>query len=510
MKLTQIQNNYLYEGLDTNARKSMLLWETAGIKLKEAALTADQIQSLFAQVEAEATSGGNNRTLIGQGKDAADAVSKAWEDLKTKIQNSAPIANVDATYDDAVAKIEAGLGGPDNAVNKIIQKYRKFAKEHPVAQGFIYAALIAAAGISGAGLGGAAVLGLLKMADKLLQGEKFSSAAYAGAKTGATAYGASKLGDYLKGKPEAEVPAGAPNDYASQMRAQGIDPNDPDGALRLGMRGPNNAPDVAALDKAGLGQSMKMDPMLAQRAGVPSPDVSGTLSGVTGDQIASHPAYQAMIQKFGDTPGARQAAMAAAKRAIAADQSAFDAMGQANQLRGALRGESVEGVGKKLSEGQVYLIFNRVVTRNDYMMLEGRLMEGPMDAIKGGIGKAVDWAKTKGKNLTTKVTADKLNQAWQAAGSPMDSEAVAGILKSAGVNDTVVKKVYSDLKIPTGGAAAKGATLDFDGVMKLINTLPADRKARLLKSLLKKSVSEPAAAPAAPAPEPDGRIEPTM
>jgi hypothetical protein len=109
-------------------------------------------------------------------------------------------AIVDQKYDDVVAKIEKGLGGPDNAVSKVIMGYRKFAKEHPIAQGLIYSALIAAAGISGAGLGGAAVLGLLKMTDKLLQGEKFSSAAYSGAKTGAMAYGASKIGDYIKGK----------------------------------------------------------------------------------------------------------------------------------------------------------------------------------------------------------------------------------------------------------------------------------------------------------------------
>ena len=495
MKLTQIQNNYLYEGLDANASKSMMLWETAGIRLKEAALTADQIQALFAQVEAEATAGGDNRTLIGQGKDAADAVSKAWEDLKTKIQNSAPIANVDATYDDAVAKIEAGLGGPDNAINKVIQKYRKFAKEHPVAQGFIYAALIAAAGISGAGLGGAAVLGLLKMADKLLQGEKFSSAAYQGAKTGAMAYGASKLGDYLKGKPEGDA-TGAADVATSSIAA--VRKQASDEAMK------------AVQDAIANGADPRLQGELADVAQAVLEKYStlqgGPLSVQTAESLAQKIAMQA-TRSLGST-----AADAASNVASTVDtDAAFNAMGQANQLRQALRGESVEGVGKKLSEGQVYLIFNRVVTRNDYMMLEGRLMEGPMDAIKGGIGKAVDWAKTKGKNLTTKVTADKLNQAWQAAGSPMDSEAVAGILKSAGVNDTVVKKVYSDLKIPTGGAAAKGATLDFDGVMKLINTLPADRKARLLKSLLKKSVSEPApAATPAPTPEPDGRIEPTM
>jgi hypothetical protein len=198
-RLDRIENNRLYEGLTLTEVKSVKLWENAGRLIKEAALTPDQVQQLFTSIEQGATAAGGNRTMLGKGKDAASAVNKAWEDLKTKVQNSAPIANVDSAYDSAVAKIEAGLGGPDNAVNQVIQKYRAFAKAHPIAQGLIYSALIAAAGISGAGLGGAAVLGLLKMTDKLLQGEKFSSAAYSGAKTGAMAYGASQLAQHLKG-----------------------------------------------------------------------------------------------------------------------------------------------------------------------------------------------------------------------------------------------------------------------------------------------------------------------
>jgi hypothetical protein len=206
-----------------------MLWENAGFKLKVAALTADQIQQIFQSVEQGATDAGSNRTLLGKGKDATMAVNKAWEDLKTKVQDSGPIKNVDNAYDSAVAKIEAGLGGPDNMLSKVIMRYRKFAKEHPIAQSLIYGALIAAAGISGAGLGGAAVLGLFKLVDKLLQGEKFSSAAYAGAKTGAMAYGASKLGDLIKGKPDEiadkmskGLPDKIPVDAVAQTVAGGV------------------------------------------------------------------------------------------------------------------------------------------------------------------------------------------------------------------------------------------------------------------------------------------------
>jgi hypothetical protein len=198
MRLQQLQTSYLTENLDYDHIRLVRLWESTGLKLKEAALTADQIQSLFAEIEKGATEAGGNRTALGKGKDAVTAVNKAWEDLKTKIQNSGPIKGFDQKVSDALSKVGMGAADPEfnGQVNKWVQKYRDFAKKHPVAQGAIYATIIALAGITGAGVAGAAALGLLKMADKLLQGERFSSAAYSGAKTGAMAYGASKLGDY--------------------------------------------------------------------------------------------------------------------------------------------------------------------------------------------------------------------------------------------------------------------------------------------------------------------------
>jgi hypothetical protein len=180
------------------------LWESAGKKLYEAQLTQDQINQIFQYVEKIQTSGGGNRTMLGKGKDAAGAVGKAWEELKTKVQNSGPVKGFDAMYDKAAEQLKQATGG-DQGVMQYVQKYRDFAKKHPVAQSLIYATLIGAAGISGAGIGGAAALGLFKMADKLLQGEKFSSAAYQGAKTGAMAYGASKVGDLIKGQMAAKA-----------------------------------------------------------------------------------------------------------------------------------------------------------------------------------------------------------------------------------------------------------------------------------------------------------------
>jgi hypothetical protein len=206
MRITQFTTNESRRALGpilTEARQYKL-WESAGRKLVEYKLTDQQVAQIFQQVEQGMTDAGGNRTMIGQGKDAVSAVNKAWEQLKGEIQNSKPIKGVDALYDQAAAKLKSATGG-DEGLMKYVQKYRDFAKKHPIAQSFIYAALAAAVGLCTAGLGAPAALGLLRMTDKLLQGEKFSSAAYAGGKTAAL----SMLAKFFK-HPDAELPKDAP------------------------------------------------------------------------------------------------------------------------------------------------------------------------------------------------------------------------------------------------------------------------------------------------------------
>jgi hypothetical protein len=643
MRIQQLSTSrhYLYEGLDYSNRKTMVLWESAGLQLKEAALTADQIQSLFAEIEKSATDAGGNRTALGIGKDAMSAVNKAWEDLKTKVQDSKPIKNVDSTYDGVIAKIEAGLGGPDNAVSKVIMGYRKFAKEHPIAQGLIYSVLIAAAGISGAGLGGAAVLGLLKMADKLLQGEKFSSAAYSGAKTGAMAYGASKIGDYVKGKmadkdaydamgdaqdlrgqlgaPDAAMAKDLAADQAfqdsmlnkfppdkgftfkasgdslqvfddsgrkvftgdiplktmdmkqfadltnnGQMATPGIssgsissDPMagvtdtvakrgnsgwdsmkanaNPDGspltvdqinAAKASLRA-GNATDMSTATDAGSSVAAKAADVAASTpngAGMDPSYLEKVINGsVTRPKISAEQAQAALdwqAQNGGQAVQAAGNAAAGAAKGYSKDYlekvlSGDHPRPMISKEKAAALLKSMESVnrsGKQLSEGQVYLVFNRVCTVNNTMLSEGRLVEGPMDWAKGLAGKAIDKAKTVGKNLTTKVTADKLNSAWQKAGSPMDSEKLKAFLTQQGVSPEVIDTVYSSLKITNAPAAdpaaQQGQAVDFEQVKAMIAKLPLDRKERLLKYIQKNSGSAAQAAPNRDAG--DGRIEPTL
>jgi len=409
-RLDQIERNRLYEGLTLNEVKSVKLWEDAGRLIKEAALTPDQIQQIFTSVEQGATAAGGNRTMIGQGKDAAEAIKKAYDDLVSKVQNSGPVKGADAMYDQAVAKIEAGLGGPDNAVNQVIQKYRAFAKAHPIAQSLIYAILIAAAGISGVGLGSAAVLGLLKMTDKLLQGEKFSTAVGKGLATGATAYAAGRIGQAFKGAPAtpgADAATGARGDVGAYDQAagsvyRGASGADP-GAVIQGAQGGIRAASDAAVKTA--------------RDTIASRIANGEIN--PGDLGKIRELAQTMVA---DSGLPQQMADTAAEKAVTYFMK-----------------ESTT-----LSESQIATLFTLVQIKNR------QFNEGMWDDIKNK-------AATVGKNLTTKVTADKLNSAWKKAGSPTDSEAVSQVIQGAGVDPAVVSKSFTDMGV--AAPAAKTAPI---------------------------------------------------
>lgn len=388
MKINHVleSRNYLYEGLDAQNLRSIKLWESAGRKLVEYQMTADQITKLFGQVQQSATDAGSNRTMIGKGKDAADAVSRAWEDLKTKVANSGPIQNIDAQYDKAAEKLKQATGG-DQGVMKYVEKYRDFAKKHPVAQSLIYAALIAAAGISGVGAGGAAALGLFKLTDKLLQGEKFSSAAYAGAKTGAMAYGAGQVGKALQGGDQAATAVGGP---------PVINPNDIVKQIQNGL----------ITDEQSLYDAIK---------GVSQTQQNGIMK---------------VLQNAAGAPGAGADAV-------------IKAIGG-----GVTTTESIRKTG--LTEAQIKRMFHTAARIQ-------QLNEGVWDRVKGAAGAVANKAQTVGTNLTTKVTADKLMTAWKRAGSPTDSDAVAKIMKQAGVDDAIIAssmKAVSGQQSQTGGAGA--------------------------------------------------------
>ena len=518
-KAKKVEETYSAKGIMITETRTYKLWENAGRKLVEAQLTPDQIQQIFKGAQNIETAGGTNRTMIGKGKDAATAVGKAWEDLKTKAQNSKPIAGFEQKYDAVAEKLKQATGGDQGAM-KYIQYYRDFAKKHPIAQGVIYAALIAAVGLSGAGVGGAAALGLLKMTDRLIQGDKFTSATYSGAKTGALAYGASQLAQQFKGTDAAAstgvstadaVPstgtstatdtigsaADAPantvpsrfDDIVSNAKDYKVKGGDtlsdiladrkinPEAFKRLPGNevffGPDGNPNILK-----AGQTIKLpDPadipdLNKMNYSTPSDarfDKDFDNTGYAGQYNqnsttsldATNNLQRQELGRLGSDNG-----MSAAR--VAKDAAKRVAGKAASRMAGMNPSDLAESATIHLSESQIYLLIGKIVNR------QRKLDEGIWDSIKGQAGKAANWARTKGENLTTKITADKLLQAWKNADSPTDSDQVAKVMTGAGVPQETVDNLMKNF---VQGPSAGTNTNMWQGVDRSIPA--AQRKAQV-------------------------------
>jgi hypothetical protein len=518
--------SYLYEGLSTADVNSVKLWETAGHKIYEAALTADQIQQIFQQVEQGATAAGGNRTLIGQGKDVATAVKKAYDDLASKVQNSGPMQNVDQLYAQAAEKLKQATGGDAGAM-QYVQKYRDFAKKHPVAQSLIYSALIAAAGISGAGLGGAAALGLFKMVDKLLQGEKFSTAVGKGLETGALAYGAGQIGKAFQGGEKVtsttttdtgvvDMPG---NPALNQAMASGQvaqnwvaqDPRYADTIKQI-MSSQDKSPEwkaafgqylarnagalnsssqpgmisnaiqtAAKLADTQVRESINLTKYIDRQSTVrmwalkeslnrPRGGMQLTEAGVTklfslvealntntGTPNPTPPEPPPEDTQDPSWTGRKEAPPAEPASTPATPDPGAGAFGQ---MTNQLANTGTSSTGGQTQGTATGLTHTANPTNPNQPPATNAAPAAPTaaPAKKGILGKAADWVKTKGANLTNKVTADKLNTAWKKAGSPMDSDKLAQILQSAGVDQPVIDQAYAGLKIPAPAAVPTDAT----------------------------------------------------
>jgi hypothetical protein len=665
------KENYTKPKVMITETRTYKLWESAGRKIVEAQLTPDQIQQIFQGAQNIETAGGANRTMIGKGKDAATAVGQAWEELKTKAQTSKPIDGFEKKYDALANRLKQATGGDQGAM-KYVQYYRDFAKKHPIAQGVVYAALIAAIGLSGAGLGGAAALGLFKMTDKLLQGDKFTSAAYSGAKTGGLAYGASQLGQQFKGadavssagvstadavpststatdaigsatdtatsavsrfdqivdnavdykikqgdtlsqiladrkiNPEAFYrlpgndvyfsPDGNPNiikagqtiklpdpaDILDLNKMSGTTPSDPNlakgygdtnfytgvynqnSALGLdaknnlqqqdfGRLGSDNGMSAARIAQDAGGQTAgpsqaEINQMRNQNlfrmqdqadaayyadkpddVGINQRNNDAVGTGMPGSAkpfgVGYSPEY---LEKAADPNRTGQYMISPEKAQAALDWQAQNG-GQvpndappaidnsngfskeylekaadpnrtgkylispekAQQLLGQMK-ESIQ-----LSESQIFLLIGKIVERHR------RIDEGIMDTIKGAAGKTADWARTKGQNLTTKITADKLLQAWKKSGSPTDSDDVSKVMVGAGVpQETVTNLMKNFVQGPSAGTN----TNVWQGADRSIPAIQRKQQGQSFAATPNASGQTPTPQGQTPAPAPQGQL----
>jgi hypothetical protein len=134
---------------------------------------------------------------------------------------------------------------------------------------------------------------------------------------------------------------------------------------------------------------------------------------------------------------------------------------------------------RPLSEGQVYMIVDRVLTEAGFM---DKLKAGATKAA-GAVAKGADWV---GKQATEKVTSAKLLAAWKLEGSPTDSEEFKQfLLNYGGIEAPVVDKVFTDLKISAAPVAAQAATSSYADIKKLIMQLNTKDKQRMMQYVKK-------------------------
>ena len=140
----------------------------------------------------------------------------------------------------------------------------------------------------------------------------------------------------------------------------------------------------------------------------------------------------------------------------------------------AVRGtESIHRTSKPLSESQVREIFHSV----GYQLLtESDLNEISIGAItakaKQVAAKGMQKAADVGKNMTTRVTAQKLQKAWEKAGKPLDSAEVMKILNTSKVSTDVSSKAFTDagIEVPVvADAPEEDANIDINKIVDWFN-----------------------------------------
>ena len=409
--------------------------------LIEASLTADQITRLFGEVEKTATAAGGNRTALGKAADVPKKANEIINNIGKWLQDTTPVKMADQKFEQLKAKVSAKF--PE--LDKQLTGFGSWMKENPGKSAAIIGVLTALASVAGGPVGGAIAGQVLRGAAELIKGEKLSTAVGKGIKTAALGYLSGKafevLGQYVGGMraealpiPGAEESGLASVNYGATrtLSAPGFSSKEMVQGFNVAVFPQEQEGINAAMEMIKNGQPGGFDALQTIAREIRSADYKAAIKDIMAGARAEQLNNDSLLQWIN---GVAKAGQALSQGAVAAST-------------GTAKKESYYNQQRPLSEGQVYLVFNRIE----------RLDEGPMDWIKDKAGKAAAWAGKKVGNLTNTVTADKLNSAWQAAGSPTDSEELKKFLQDQGVSLEIVNTVYKSMKISSAPASASSGT----------------------------------------------------
>ncbi len=466
------------------------------LPLIEATLTTDQISQLFKDVEQSATASGSNRTGLGKAADVAKLPVQAVQKVNDIInkagqwaQNTKPVQAFDQKFEDLKSKISAKF--PNLAQN--LTQAGEWAKANPGKTAVIIGVLTAVAALAGGPVGGAIAGQVLRGTSELMKGEKLSTAIGKGAKSAVMGFLAGKALEYVSDAvidntvasgeeaiKQTEASLKAAN-YEDAMA--NLDPvikrvlPELEGTQTIKLTGNYNnffyrynvilnpeqlqqfqafqnaiqsaesfSPEEVAktIEFHNWMNSIQQDPNQTMLR-VAADTIKEIKTDLTDEQIASILQQQTDLeQKVKALKTASSAAGAAVQGAITAaqrDKQTAQRAGPPTTAPGATP------TTESLSRTQINKIFYTIDRK--YLVQES----------------VFDKIKQAGANLTNKVTADKLMKAWQAAGSPTDSDAVAEILRKAGVDDLIITSTYQAMNVappapatPSGLPAAQGST----------------------------------------------------
>jgi hypothetical protein len=440
--------------------------------ITEAQLTPDQIKTLFTSIETQATSTGSNRTGMGKGVDATKWIDSQIKKLGASLQSSGPITNLDQKVEDLKIKI----GAKDTKTVKLIQGVSDWAKANPKKASVAVGILTAAAAMTAGPLGGAVVGFLTRATKDLLQGSKLSTAAGKSVKTAAIGAIAGAIADNVDfSKPEVE---GGPAEIQASISTDDIQADGADAAEILASVDENTFRTQMAselLDKqmelTGGYPSQEMIDKIAKSITIEGEypnNFKANLSGnfIRGEIYLTPEEYQKFNEFVNTLPGEDGIMKLLGDEAtewIKNNVEGAEAQMQASYSP-PLSDEDVNSMIQNAPKQSVSL--NSTPTAESVILSQRqviKLTEGIMDTLKKAgktvagkaktaasnvVKKGVGAAQQVGKNITTKVTADKLMSAWKKAGSPADSNKVYQVMRNAGVSDEVMKPVFDTMKIP--------------------------------------------------------------
>jgi hypothetical protein len=391
--------------------------------LCEVALAPDQIQQLFTTIEK-----GAGRSALGKAGDAVksakDKISDVWfNKFGGMLQSSGPVQAFDQKFEEIKSKIAAK--NPELAAK--LAKYGEFAKSNPNLHKFLLgiagsaAAALGVALAGGIGAGALAVgagagiaTGIINIADRLLQGQKASTAigrgATAGAIAGISAAAMTSIGSWAAGLREKSIPIGDTGleqiTYKATRKLSSFGMEQVDMTQGFNVTVDKDAASAirSAVNAMQNGDSSAFDQLRDVGRLIHSADYKARMKDIAG--LAKDVAYNndSLLQWI---KGLTQAASA---------------------VGGAAAGQAAGAAGEKPAAPAP---------------VKESLNNRQLNELFGITGNKVD--------------ASKLKKAWEKAGSPTDSEEVAKILQSAGVDPAVISQAYTDMSLPAPAGAATPA-----------------------------------------------------